>query len=80
MRGLASHGKAAARPSSCFVGPLTCPTSGTGGRGAEVGGNFSLNTAEVLQIAVGGAGGVGSNGGGGTFVLGPGNAPLGYFE
>jgi hypothetical protein len=53
---------------------------GTGGRGAEIGGDFSLTAGDALQIAVGGAG-MSSNdgggaGGGGTFVIGPGNAPL----
>src|SRR5262245_40615971 len=51
-----------------------------GGKGAEIGGNFSLTAGEVLQIAVGGAGvdrvGVGAGGGGGSFVVGPGNTPL----
>jgi hypothetical protein len=52
--------------------------SGTGGRGAEIGGDFSLTAGDALQIAVGGAGadGEGGAGGGGTFVIGPGNAPL----
>jgi hypothetical protein len=52
---------------------------GAGGRGAEIGGDFSLTADEVLQIAVGGAGsngGGGGGGGGGSFVVGPGNAPL----
>jgi hypothetical protein len=52
---------------------------GAGGRGAEIGGGFSLTADEVLQIAVGGAGsngGGGGGGGGGSFVVGPGNAPL----
>jgi hypothetical protein len=58
---------------------------GAGGRGAEIGGDFSLTAGQVLQIAVGGAGGdnvgpdavyVGTGGGGGTFVVGPGNTPL----
>src|SRR5215471_7269692 len=52
---------------------------GPGGRGAEIGGNFSLTAGEALQIAVGGAGGnaAGPNaGGGGSFVVGPGNTPL----
>jgi hypothetical protein len=53
---------------------------GLGGRGAEIGGDFSLTTGETLQIAVGGAGsGLGSRGGGGgggSFVVGPGNVPL----
>ena len=30
---------------------------GPGGKGAEIGGNFILTAGEVLQIAVGGAGG-----------------------
>ena len=56
------------------------PVGGTGGRGAEIGGDFSLTAGETLQIAVGGAG-MSSNdgdgaGGGGTFVIGPGTAPL----
>src|SRR6266581_8288190 len=33
---------------------------GVGGRGAEIGGDFSLTAGEILQIAVGGAGGNGS--------------------
>ena len=40
--------------------------------GAEIGGTFSLNSGDVLQIAVGGAGGAGAwagGGGGGTFVI-----------
>src|SRR6202047_3634406 len=55
---------------------------GAGGRGAEIGGDFSLTAGETLQIAVGGAGGGGSfpgnggGGGGGSFVVGPGNTPL----
>jgi hypothetical protein len=57
-------------------------TSGAGGRGAEIGGDFSLTAGEVLQIAVGGAGmsvttgNGGGGGGGGSFVVGPGNTPL----
>lgn len=59
-----------------------------GGRGAEIGGNFTLSAGEVLQLAVGGSGGNattgisgslgagGGGGGGGSFVVGPGNAPL----
>ena len=52
-----------------------------GGRGAEIGGDFSLTASEVLQIAVGGAGmsgsfGIGGGGGGGSFVVGPGRTPL----
>jgi hypothetical protein len=54
-------------------------TTGPGGLGAEIGGDFSLTAGEVLQIAVGGAGsnenGTGG-GGGGSFVVGPGNTPL----
>ena len=53
---------------------------GAGGRGAEIGGDFSLTAGEILQVAVGGAGsdmqGFGSAGGGGSFVVGPGNTPL----
>jgi hypothetical protein len=55
-----------------FVGP--------GGRGAEIGGDFSLTAGEILQIAVGGRGAdlsfAPGGGGGGTFVVGPGNTPL----
>lgn len=54
-------------------------TIGAGGRGAEIGGDFSLTAGEVLQIAVGGAGGslgAGGGGGGGSFVVGPGDTPL----
>jgi len=55
---------------------------GAGGRGAEIGGEFSLTAGESLQIAVGGAGMAGSvtftggGGGGGSFVVSPGNTPL----
>jgi hypothetical protein len=53
---------------------------GAGGRGAEIGGDFSLTAGEVLQIAVGDVGSNegtgGGGGGGGSFVVGPGNAPL----
>jgi hypothetical protein len=51
---------------------------GTGGLGAEIGGNFNLTAGETLQIAVGGAGMSGDDGGGGggSFVIGPGNMPL----
>ena len=61
------------------------PVFGAGGRGAEIGGDFSLMAGEILQIAVGGAGMSGSStlgaqngggGGGGSFVVGPGNTPL----
>lgn len=57
---------------------------GSGGRGAEIGGDFTLMQDETLRIAVGGAGGPGGNpnsslhgagGGGGTFVVGP-DTPL----
>ncbi len=48
---------------------------GTGGRGAEIGGDFILTAGEILEIAVGGAG-RGIGGGGGSFVVGPGNTPL----
>ena len=44
------------------------------GRGAEIGGTFSLTAGEDLTIAVGGAGTLG--GGGGSFVVGPSNTPL----
>src|SRR5215472_17339950 len=54
--------------------------AGVGGRGAEIGGNFSLTAGEILQIAVGGAGsdlqGFGAGGGGASFVIGPANTPL----
>jgi hypothetical protein len=57
---------------TCFVGP--------GGRGAEIGGNFSLTAGEALQIAVGGMGASSleqvPGGGGGSFVVAPGNTPL----
>jgi hypothetical protein len=51
---------------------------GVGGRGAEIGGDFSLTAGEILQIAVGGVGSDsgGGGGGGGSFVVGPGNTPL----
>jgi hypothetical protein len=49
---------------------------GTGGRGAEIGGDFNLTASEILQIAVGGAGMAGGGGGGGSFVVGPDNTPL----
>jgi hypothetical protein len=38
---------------------------GAGGRGAEIGGDFSLSAGEILQIAVGGAGSDNSGAGGG---------------
>ena len=55
---------------------------GSGGLGVEIGGEVSLTAGEVLQIAVGGAGGSGTpyngadGGGGGSFVVAPGNTPL----
>jgi hypothetical protein len=55
------------------------PSAGAsaGGRGAEIGGNFSLTAGEVLEIAVGGAAAPDTlGGGGGSFVVGPGNTPL----
>jgi hypothetical protein len=62
-------------------GPPFAGLVGVGGRGAEIGGDFSLTAGEILQIAVGGAGGdspscCGGGGGGGSFVVGPGNMPL----
>jgi hypothetical protein len=59
--------------------PTGGPSPYTGGLGAEIGGDFSLTAGETLQIAVGGAGmnlEGGSGGGGGSFVVGPGNTPL----
>src|SRR5262245_23129581 len=53
--------------------------AGMGGRGAEIGGDFSLTAGEILWIAVGGAGDDGTivgGGGGGSFVVGPGTLPL----
>lgn len=51
-----------------------------GGRGAEIGGDFTLMQGETLQIAVGAAGGSQKGGfgggGGGTFVVGSDNTPL----
>ena len=62
---------------SLFCGPADV---GAGGRGAEIGGIMTLTAGEVLQIAVGGMGGLsegfGGGGGGGSFVVGPGNTPL----
>jgi Glycine rich protein len=51
-------------------------SAGTGGLGAEIGGDFDLTNSEALTIAVGGAGlsGMASTaggGGGGSFVVGP---------
>jgi len=49
------------------------PVGGTGGLGAEIGGDFSLTAGEILQIVVGGAGYGNGNGagggGGGSFVI-----------
>ena len=56
-------------------GSMTGQNIGVGGLGAEFGGNFNLTAGEILEIAVGGAGS-GIGGGGGSFVVGPGNAPL----
>jgi hypothetical protein len=58
-------------------GNLTSGGTG-GGLGAEIGGDFSLAAGEILQIAVGGLGmpGAEADGGGGSFVVGPGNTPL----
>jgi hypothetical protein len=39
--------------------------SGAGGRGAEIGGDFSLTAGEIVQIAGGGGGGDGGNNDGG---------------
>jgi len=54
-----------------------------GGRGAEIGGSFTLTEGEILQIAVGGGGTCNcfsnlssGGGGGGSFVVGPDNTPL----
>jgi hypothetical protein len=52
---------------------------GAGGRGAEIGGDFSLTAGEMLRIAVGGAGSDGLRagaGGGGSFVVGPNDTPM----
>lgn len=58
-------------------GNLTSGGTG-GGLGAEIDGDFSLAAGEILQIAVGGLGmpGAEADGGGGSFVVGPGNTPL----
>ena len=51
----------------------------TGGLGVEIGGNFTLNAGETLQIAVGGAGSNTSSagaGGGGSFVVASADTPL----
>ena len=58
---------------------LTSLQVSQGGRGAAIGGDFALTAGETLQIAVGGAGmstGLVGGGGGGSFVVGPGNTPL----
>jgi hypothetical protein len=44
--------------------------------GAEIAGTFNLTAGEMLTIAVGGAGSPIGGGGGGSFVVGPGNLPL----
>jgi hypothetical protein len=65
----AQGGSGIFRAGGTFIGP--------GGRGAEIGGDFSLTAGEILQIAVGGMGTEDSGGGGGgTFVVGPNNTPL----
>jgi hypothetical protein len=64
---------------SSFPGAAGPPTVEPGGKGAEIGGDFSLTAGEVLEIAVGGAGGTGSaspGGGGGSFVIGPSDMKL----
>ena len=53
----------------------------TGGLGAEIGGDFTLSTGEVLTVDIGNGGSVGGaanagDGGGGTFVVAPGGTPL----
>jgi hypothetical protein len=48
-------------------GSDSASSGGTGGLGAEIGGDFSLTTGEVLQIVVGGYGN--GAGGGGSFVI-----------
>src|SRR5215469_11202319 len=57
------------------------PNGGTGGLGAEIGGDFTLSAGEILQIAVGGEGQTslvsgGGGGGGGSFGVAPGFVPL----
>ena len=54
---------------------------GSGGLGAEIGGDLDLSDGEVIQIAVGGAGSSGAasaagGGGGGSFVVGPNDTAL----
>ena len=53
--------------------------NGPGGRGAKISGTFSLTAGEILQIAVGRAGGDGDGGGGGggSFVVALDGTPLG---
>ena len=74
---LASGAQGGSGGCSLFCGPADV---GAGGRGAEIGGIMTLTVGEVLQIAVGGMGGLsegfGGGGGGGSFVVGPGNTPL----
>jgi hypothetical protein len=54
--------------------------SGAGGKGAKIGGDFSLTAGTKLRVVVGGmgqsGGEAGSGGGGGSFVFDPYNAPL----
>ena len=61
-------------------GPITYDTQVMGGRGALIGAQFALTSGTVLQIAVGGMGNSGTGlfapGGGGSFVVGPGDTPL----
>ena len=56
------------------------PLHGQAATGTATSSDFSLTAGEILQVAVGGAGsdmqGFGSAGGGGSFVVGPGNTPL----
>ena len=56
-------------------------SAGSGGLGAEIGGDIDLTDGEALTIAVGGAGSSGAaanagGGGGGSFVVGPNDTPL----
>jgi hypothetical protein len=56
-------------------------SAGSGGLGAEIGGDIDLTDGETLTIAVGGAGSSGAaatagSGGGGSFVVGPNDTPL----
>jgi PEP-CTERM motif len=59
-------------------GGSTIGTRESGGKGAEIGGDFDLTAGEVLDIYVGGVGGsanFGGGGGGGSFVV-EGTTPL----